>query len=372
MKKLPFKIKSNSVYSFTDQIVKGTIGAVRSGYYLPGDKLPTLLEISGQLGVSVMVVRNAFRQLASKGIVNVNRRLGIVVPDAPHGELQRHVIYISYGLGPSFYFAAITDSFVRTLNDNKCRVTTVLPSQLQTILDILDTQHVNMAVIDSLGHVPLSEIFKSREIPFVHAFPDMDGDTAHGAVASVVMDVAPAFKALAKHCQASGVREVCVCPSPQAHPYVRKLAEAMDGRGIRCSFIGTGAGDEPAGRLEGVNMMELRGYRSAKALLGSKERLPDMFLSMDDFFTRGMLVAFQDAGVDIPKDIQLVSLANRGNIPVWRTPISRIEHTPEKYGRLLAETCLRWFAKRRTYKPLLLRPKFIVGGTTWRNRRKRV
>jgi DNA-binding LacI/PurR family transcriptional regulator len=83
-----------------------------------------------------------------------------------------------------------------------------------------------------------------------------------------------------------------------------------------------------------------------------------------------MLAAIQEEKLDIPKDFQIISLVNRGNIPVWRSPLTRIEHSPEKYGRLLADACLRWFAKRRIYNPMLLRPRFVVGGTTWRKRRK--
>ena len=56
-----------------DQIVDRLVTAVALGVYVPGDRLPSERELSDMLGVSRTGVRDALRQLAEAGYIEVRR-----------------------------------------------------------------------------------------------------------------------------------------------------------------------------------------------------------------------------------------------------------------------------------------------------------
>ena len=68
--KLPFEINRNGAEPLTSQIEQGVVRGIETGFWKPGDILPTLDELAAATGVSLIVVRNAMRRLVDKGRVN--------------------------------------------------------------------------------------------------------------------------------------------------------------------------------------------------------------------------------------------------------------------------------------------------------------
>jgi GntR family transcriptional repressor for pyruvate dehydrogenase complex len=62
-----------------EQAMARLIGMVRSGQLAPGDRLPPQRELTGLLGLSYTVVREAIRGLASMGIVEIHHGKGVFV-----------------------------------------------------------------------------------------------------------------------------------------------------------------------------------------------------------------------------------------------------------------------------------------------------
>ena len=62
-----------------DRLRLGVIDAVRSGRLEPGERLPTVRELAGELGLAVNTVARAYRELEAAGIVETHRRLGTFV-----------------------------------------------------------------------------------------------------------------------------------------------------------------------------------------------------------------------------------------------------------------------------------------------------
>ncbi len=62
-----------------DRLRLGVIDAVRTGRLEPGERLPTVRELAGELGLAVNTVARAYRELEAAGIVETRRRLGTFV-----------------------------------------------------------------------------------------------------------------------------------------------------------------------------------------------------------------------------------------------------------------------------------------------------
>ncbi|MFM8895933.1 MAG: GntR family transcriptional regulator, partial [Actinomycetales bacterium] len=71
---------------------------IRSGTLAPGDRLPTVRAIAGELGVSLTTVSDAWRALVEVGAIQPRGRAGTYVRD-PHDPLQP-LRFIGIGAAP--------------------------------------------------------------------------------------------------------------------------------------------------------------------------------------------------------------------------------------------------------------------------------
>ncbi|MCX7144503.1 MAG: substrate-binding domain-containing protein, partial [Proteobacteria bacterium] len=125
--------------------------------------------------------------------------------------------------------------------------------------------------------------------------------------------------------------------------------------------------DVPPDSALGQVAFERAGYSAIAELLKRTkvERGQDMIISTDDYFTRGALMAFYQAGWHIPRDIQLVTMVNYGHVPVTGQLLTRIEMYPVRAGEAMAQVVLRNLEpNHRRRKPLAVCPRFVVGKTT--------
>ena len=65
-----------------DQLRTQIIEGVRDGKLPPGNRLPTVRELAGQLGLAVNTVARAYRELESAGILETRGRFGTFVARA--------------------------------------------------------------------------------------------------------------------------------------------------------------------------------------------------------------------------------------------------------------------------------------------------
>ncbi len=77
---------SDSVKSGGQVAYHGVVGAIRSGAYLPGDRLREE-EIGARFGVSRTPVREALRRLEADGIIEHRPRIGAVIRSLEHNEI---------------------------------------------------------------------------------------------------------------------------------------------------------------------------------------------------------------------------------------------------------------------------------------------
>jgi len=363
MKPLPFLVDRDAAVPLAAQVVHGVVSAIRTGYYEPGERLPQLESMATMLGVGLQTVRGALRELVKRGEVVARRKAGIRVAPTAHRLYSRHILHLSFG-GPTYYFAAKEQALYRQLGEAGVRITRVhiCPQEyadgLPNLLTALDCHALDLAVIDGFPDERLVAPLLLRDLPFVCTA--MTG-THPQAQANLLFDRATALTAMANHCAACGIRTAWAVPV-LSRPR-RTLAEtALRQAGIDCLDMEP----PPLPEDDGLHLgMEALGLAAVSALLARREPVPDLLYCDDDYLGRGVLTGLLAAGRRVPAEIQFVTHANRGFVPVYPVPLSRIEYDPVADAGAMAELILAALDRPQTK---LTRPaiaaRFVPGGTT--------
>ena len=73
--------------NLTQKLAANLRGQIASGALAPGDRLPSLLDLAGQHGVSEITARGALRALKAEGLVEMRARVGAIVC-APQAQTE--------------------------------------------------------------------------------------------------------------------------------------------------------------------------------------------------------------------------------------------------------------------------------------------
>ena len=358
---IPFSLDRASREGLADQLYNGIVKAVEDGAYREGDRVPTWKEIADEFGVSQRVPREAFRRLTAEGVVSGRPRLGYrVVGRSGRRKWKGAVLLVAYeDDGISYYHNA----FAASLRAGLERAGYLL---VQSEVRRKAAQSFDYSVVEpcfafgldfavvACHHISIRKWVSRRGIPFL-----WEG-LCDGTVANCVGDFpecafAPAAESFAAHCVRAGVRKV-----------------------EQLSFSSTRFDAAPSLRAVGVEvekvvvsplkgMPRLESIRSAgerymaKRLSGGRH-LPDAFLFTDDFLAQGALTAMLAAGLDIPEEVKVATLANEGNLPVFSKSLAVLLNRPAKSGAAVARYVLDYFAGRHSpLSPISYR--YIPGDT---------
>ena len=94
-KRVPFSVSQNDSRTLVSQVVDGLRQGIVSGFYRPGDVVPSYRDLSSILGVSQIVTKAALRQLAEEGFIVSRPRIGSVVRDRTEKQWRGHVLLVS-------------------------------------------------------------------------------------------------------------------------------------------------------------------------------------------------------------------------------------------------------------------------------------
>ncbi len=75
-----------------EQLRTQVAGHIATGQLVPGERLPTIRALAGDLGIAAGTVARAYRELEAAGLVQTRRRTGTVVtsgPLAPSAAVRR-------------------------------------------------------------------------------------------------------------------------------------------------------------------------------------------------------------------------------------------------------------------------------------------
>ena len=384
---MPFAVTRSSRATLVQQVAEGLHRAIDSGFYKPGDVLPTTRGLADALGVSRIVTRAAVRELAEAGLINPKPSVGSVVLGR-RGKLWRgNVLFISRAKGWMYYASVFTATLrTRLVKAGWLFTHVAVESSVDGKVDVSElelqlTHPVTLAVV--LFDNPAAERILSRSgVPFV-TIGDVPSCRLKGCVGHVCYDRTAVATEIAKAAVEAGVKTALqvgcadfddigaalkvagirttkwtipipkngIMPMAVSSAAREVFAECLAGR-ARCP--------QRAPRIEPASQLaSLGGYSAA----WGQAALPDLVYFSDDYLCVGALAAFVAAGIRVPDDVRVVTWANRGNGPFYVTELTRTEMDPQGDADKIATAVLARLEGRSGDFPPTLGPVFRRGAT---------
>ena len=310
------------------------------------------------------IPREAIAKLTKEGLVNPRQSVGAIVLERGDKVWRGNILLITNGYDFVSYseerFAA---EFRNRLYEGHCLYSYFAFPGDESVkrfdysaLEVVLRQPIDLCVV-RWGCARLYRLLEKHMTPFLAM-------ATHRPRYSQCMGVihsrrlGAAVSVLVRACKAEGVHKVACFDYDMHNDTV--IADALEANGIivdRHSFP-LAAGRE---RLEATSYGGLQGMRGYLSKNG--RCLPDLLYFSDDYLASGALVALSEARVDVPSRTKVVTLTNRGNMPVWSKGLARIEVDTAAEGRLCAEYALAMLEGRDNISAPILEGRFIPGET---------
>ena len=359
-RKIPFSIDRSDWRSVVEQLKDGVREAIVSGYYRPGDTLPSYRELAPLLDVSEIVTKAAIKQLAAEGLVSARPRIGTVVRDLGEKRWKGRVLLVTRSDGCGYYdnvFASVLRGLLA--NDGwLCTPISVKRSSRAGCADLSELKVMiahpaNLAIV-LFGNPAAEALLSEAGIPFV-VMGDKKACRLRGCVGCIHYKRAAAGAQFTEACRTAGVKRVMQIGVAEMDDVRNALREA----GIVCESLII---NEPRRTLT-LDFFSEAGRDATAKFLKSGRALPDAFYFTDDYICAGALAALSDAGIRAPQDVRVATWANYGNVPVYARPLSRIEIDPWKNAEATYAFCRGVLTGKRGAKPPVLAPTWVSGGT---------
>jgi GntR family transcriptional regulator len=89
MVRMFINIEMDSGIPIYTQLANGLIEGVANGSLQPGDSLPSVRSLAGDLGINMHTVNKAYRELDNKGIIRIIPKSGAIVNTLTTNEISR-------------------------------------------------------------------------------------------------------------------------------------------------------------------------------------------------------------------------------------------------------------------------------------------
>ena len=344
---MPFCFDGTRRSGLSDQLADGLRQAILTGHIKSGETLPTILEWAKILDVSIRVPESAIARLVSEGLIIARRRHGCVVAERGNAPNWRGHVLVVVPDDDACYYSNVQLGCVRA----RLSAAGYLVSSLTVLRkeETVESFDYDLAPLEFVLHQSIDLvvlIFNYRRtniaravarsgVPFVE-FADAEPCRLKGCVGSVCLDKATAMRRLEDQCRAVGVSRVMQVGAYTSN-YDAQFFRKM--KGVTFSNWRT----ERKIAEYGVNESMVRGaMESFQRRLASKGRewLPELFYFTDDHVTSGALMAMMEAGIRVPDDVRVVTMANWGLGPVFPVMLTRLEMNPYTHGDVLAQMAL--------------------------------
>ena len=361
-KKIPFSVNRNDVRPLFNQVVDGIREAIMSGYYVPGDKIPTSRELCPILGVSRIVTQAALEQLAAEELVVSRPRVGTVVRDRGEKQWRGHVVLVYEKEDNNYLKTMLASAMQDGLSEagylfSQASVGAGADGKCDFVhLDIALSRSVDLVMV--MYHRPeICAYLEKRKVPYA-VFGEKAAKPA-SAVGAIHFDYNMANGDFAAACKAAGIKEVV---QVYWHRLMCDVAPELKKVGVKVKKVKVSV-DESEGRLIGVKRA---GRLAFEKMLRSDDALVVAgycFFISDDYLTSGALLALSYAGIKVPENIRLATFAVAGLGPDYMRPLSRMELNPFTAGRVVADAIVAYLKGRGFPTNVTVGPRWIAGET---------
>ena len=352
-----FELDRKSGAPLSDQLVSRLKAAIVRGVYQPGETLPGIVELAKAAGVSEKVSRMALRRLSDEGWIATRRHVGSVVLARTGNVVRWRVLFFSHN--PFFCYHTdrmITELRTRLLHE-KGGVSTIAISRCRGSNSYLQLEELLKErwdlILENGMDATSRKMIEDAGWPF--AVIDYDTQTAPSSAANcvglVTFSSGLAANDFVLACARRNVRSVV---QVQCHHGSFDVAERLRIMGVVVRTVRTQIDLDPEGVARGAYEIVDGWFKNGRPLL------PDVILFADDYLAQGGLLALRKHGVRIPEDVSVVSFTNKGHLPIWDQPLTRLEMDPIAHGTALARA-VRTYLHGRPF------PDGLVIGTVWKS-----
>ena len=360
-RKPPFEIDRSRRGDLAAQIATGLRTAIETGYYGAGDVLPPVRDLAPLLGVSKGIAEQALALVREEGLISPRPRVGSVVCAKDRPLWKGHVVtVVPPGRGnplDNLIHVAVRDSLIAA----GYLVTSVSVGETEpgrfddfALLDTVLRQQADL-VVQIQGQECIARWLSKRGVPFVRL--GLTDFRPANCVGLVRRDDDLAVADFAAHCREAGVKSVA-----QISVFNRaNVAAALASCGIAVKTFRVPK-ELDYGTGYKLSQWAMTFFRSRLATRGAKW-LPELIFSSDDHLTTGMLAAFYEAGIRVPADVRLVTLANNDYGPVFPRPLTRMEFDTAAIGEKLTDCILSYLRTGDFPTDVVVGPKYVKGDT---------
>lgn len=358
--KLPFRLDPYAKASYTEQLAEAFREAIRTGGIRAGERLPSWDEMAEELGVSRRVPRDAMKILAREGCIVSRPRIGTVVSRTVGQDAWKApILYVRYEVDAESYASNVRfNAFRRRLLDAGYPTMPLeIPRKKRGGFDFPQVDGISrfrhsLVVNDCSYHPEIGEWCAGIGAPVLDAFGKNGRKTREREFALQDLEV---------HCLRKGVRRIMEVTF--ASPATIRLPSSFSRAGVELKawMIPPHKGLPPLEAIRGA-AEDAFSHRLAKE---GRRWLPDLLFFVDDYLASGALLALSLAGVRIPEDVKVVTIANEGNVPVWHGSVAMLLYRQSVVGERLAAAALERLGGRipRTMKHQSASVEYIPGDT---------
>ncbi len=365
----PFSIARRDGATLTSQIEDGLRQAIVTGFYGDGDFLPGYVELAGRLGVSTGIARRAIARLIADGLCHPQRGVGLRVCSKSPAKVGNVLVVIGGDAASyRYYMASLVEHLRRHLAKSHfamSRAVVMIRDGREDFSELREAlnRHVNLAVL--LDYSKGTErIVADAGVPYILVSPAPRSRKAAGYLESDTEGIAAR---IAEHCAACGARRVFMTglESNEEGKLPAELEAALRGLGMetRWGTPGKELHDDTAAELVQATIADFSRI-CQKGRVETDGFRPDLIVFLDDYVAQGALLAMTAAGIRIPEDVQVVTMANKGLGPNWLKPLTQYEVDAAAEAEILSDLILRCFRDHGRRHTATTSTTFIAGETT--------
>ena len=314
-------LKRDSTKTLAVQLADELRSGIVRGDWAVGEALPGIHELAADCKVSAKVSRKALAVLASEGWTKPVRGVGSVVVDRDMAVREKgRVLFYVRETGYSYYCAEFMATFEERLSARGYGISSVCAvarSESAAVRRLAAALKEKWALVVMMGGgAEARGLIAESDWPFV-----------------LVGDGAPLPRFSAPSCIGRfEIRSGKAVPCFIRECVRRKVSRVVQFKYAEGSFDVAGMLTHAGIDVKTVNVSRKsspedvsRAALAEMRKIAAKRPLPDLFIFTDDYLAQGALTALAVAGVRIPEDVAVITLANKGLGPVWDKPLSRLE-----------------------------------------------
>ena len=362
---MPFQVDHKLNVDIPTQVTEGLREAILTGYYKPGDVLPRIREFTRGLHVSLRALLPAYRTLKKEGLISPRSRLGTVVVGPKADVFRGRVVIVNQGDTPAYFDAVVGEALTRRLNAAGYVVVSVSAIPLGRRRDDAEKERFDVRQLNAALRQ------KTSLAVIMGAFPPLERAVAAtgtpyfvvgsaksrtpGCVGCAPINTESALPGVLGRLRERKVRSL-------VQMGIRKM-DLMDSDALRATCDSY---EELVGWPRYVERVSLdaivrASYDLFRARYRTKADLPGAFLFADDYLARGALLALLSAGIRTGRDVLVITLANKGNVPVHPDPIDFLLLDPEGNADILADALLAYLGTGAAPGTITLENAFVAG-----------